>query len=83
MGVTYKIFCIYYDLEDASRGAFLTEDSPTTLAKSIKLSRKYNSIWSFTRGAKETSLKCIVGYCVSDKDELTYTQAIKLFKSQI
>lgn len=81
-GDTYNIFCIYYDFEDASGGAFITEDSPTTQSKALRLSRKYNSIWSRTRGGKETSIKSVVGYCVSPDDQILYSHALKLFKEQ-
>lgn len=33
-------------------------------------------------GDKETSLKVIKGYLFSDKNELLYQQALKLFKEQ-
>ncbi|MBQ0111561.1 MAG: hypothetical protein KBT03_00355 [Bacteroidales bacterium] len=72
----YNIFCITSEKE-----VFLTEDTPTTLAKALKNCQKYNSIWSATKGSEETRLKCILGYCIFEKDSLSYNQAMKLFKS--
>ena len=39
-------------------------------------------MWSCDIGDKETSLKTIKGYLLSDKNELSYQQALKLFKEQ-
>ena len=53
------------------------------MALAKKLSKKYSLTWSCEVGDKETSLKTIKGYCFSDKNELSYQQALKLFNKQI
>ena len=76
--ILYNIFVI----NSESKEAFIVDEGLSlTLAK--KLSKKYSLTWSCEVGDKETSLKCIKGYLLSDKSELSYQQALKMFKQQI
>ena len=69
-------------INSESKEAFIVDEGLSlTLAK--KLSKKYFLTWGCEVGDKETSLKTVKGYCFSDKNELLYQQALKLFKEQI
>ncbi len=46
-----------------------------------RLCKKYNDTWVCK--SSETNLKCIKGYCVSDKDDLTLAHVKRLVKQQI
>ena len=74
----YNIFVI----NSESKEAFIVDEG-LSLALAKKLSKKYSLIWSCEVGDKETSLKTIKGYCFSDKNELSYQQALRLLKQQI
>ena len=76
--ILYNIFVI----NSESKEAFIVDEGLSlTLAK--KLSKKYSLTWSYEVGDKETSLKIVKWYCFSEKSELSYQQALKLFKQQI
>ena len=74
----YNIFVI----NSESKEAFIVDEG-LSLALAKKLSKKYSLTWSCDVGDKETSLKTVKGYCFSDKNELSYQQALKMFKQQI
>ena len=76
--ILYNIFVI----NSESKEAFIVDEGLSlTLAK--KLSKKYSLTWSYEVGDKETSLKIVKGYLLSEKSELSYQQALRLFKQQI
>ena len=69
-------------INSESKEVFIVDEGLSlTLAK--KMSKKYSLTWSYEIGDKETSLNVIKGYCFSDKSELSYQQALKMFKQQI
>ena len=74
----YNIFVI----NSESKEAFIVDEG-LSLSLAKKLSKKYSLTWSCEVGDKETSLKIVKGYCFSDKNELSYQQALKMFKQQI
>ena len=76
--ILYNIFVI----NSESKEAFIVDEG-LSLDLAKKLSKKYSLIWSCEVGDKETSLKIVKWYCFSDKNELSYKQALKLFKQQI
>ena len=45
-----------------------------------RLCKRYNNEWC--NKSSEMYLKCIKGYCVSDKDDLTLAQVKRLVKQQ-
>lgn len=58
--------------------AFIVDEGLTpSLAK--KVCTRLNKVWSRTQGEAATRLSMIVGYVVSDRKELSYRQALKLF----
>ena len=75
--ILYNIFVI----NSESKEAFIVDEG-LSLALAKKLSKKYSLTWSCEVGDKETSLKTIKGYCFSDKNELSYQQALRMFKEQ-
>ena len=46
-----------------------------------RLCKKYNDMWACK--SSEMYLKCIKGYCVSDKYDLTLAQVKRLVKKQL
>lgn len=76
--ILYNIFVI----NSESKEAFIV-DGGLSLALAKKLSKKYSLTWGCDIGDKETSLKVVKGYCFSDKSEVSYQQALRLFKQQI
>lgn len=66
------------------KDVFIVDEGLTpSLAK--RTVKRYNEMFSFELSSvsykdSPTTLKFIKGYCISDKDELSYTQATKLIK---
>ena len=66
-----------YVINTDEKETFVVE-SGLSLSMANRLCCKFNKEWSWKFGDDETKLS-MIGYCVSDKDELSYRQAVILF----
>lgn len=75
---TFSIYVINSD----DKVCFVVE-SGLSLSMANRLCVRFNETWSSKLGDKETCLNCILGYCVSDKDDLSYRQCVIIFNKQV